>query len=245
VIIDDLRGLRSRTAEAEWLDGPGLTERDLAGNLADIAMTNRVLRWTALTVRYVEQLTSGVPSSRPLAVLDVATGSADVPLALVRWARRHGRPVAVTAVDLNPQVLEVARRACARCPEVTLVEADALALPFVEGAFDLALCSTALHHFDPAAAVILLRGLARVAGRGIVVADLERSALGYVGARALALLWRNALTRHDGPLSVRRAYTPAEARALLRRADLAHGQVTRHFPCRMVLWEQRGPGPGL
>jgi 2-polyprenyl-3-methyl-5-hydroxy-6-metoxy-1,4-benzoquinol methylase len=240
----DVRGLRARAGEAEWLDAADVSGRDVASNLAEIAATNRALGWTALMVGYVAPLAATLPRHRPLAVLDVATGGADVPRALVTWARRRGLPLTVTAVDRNPRVLEVARSASAGFPEISLVEADALALPFADGAFDVALCSLALHHFEPGAAVDVLRGLARVARAGIVVADLERSMLGYAGARALTLLWRSPLTRHDGPLSVRRSYTHEEARDLLRRAGLAHGTVTRHFPCRLVLQARRAPRPG-
>jgi len=232
-LAGDLWGLRCRAAQQEWLDDPNLAPQALARNLAEIAATNRALGWTRLTLRYLERLTVTSPG-RTLAVLDAATGAGDVPLAVARWARRRGLPITVTAVDVSPAVLEVARHACAGYPEITLLPADALALPFAPAAFDVALCSLALHHFAPPEAVALLGELARVS-RAIVAPDLERSALAYLGARALTLLWRSPLTRHDGPLSVRRAYTPTEARGLLRRAGLSGARVRRHFPCRMVL----------
>lgn len=229
-------GLSRRSQEEEWLDSTGLSQHVLGRNLAEMAATNRLLRWTALTLRYVQQLTSGCPATEPLYVLDVATGSADVPRALVTWARQTGRPIAIAAVDLSPAVLAVARPSCTGYPEITLIEADALHLPCADGSVDIALCSLALHHFAPEDAVIALRELARVSRRGIVVCDLERSLFGYLGALALSLLWRSPLTRHDGPLSVRRAYTRAEIHALLDRAGLSRLHVTRHFPCRIVAW---------
>jgi hypothetical protein len=61
----------------------------------------------------------------------------------------------------------------------------------------------------------------RVARLGVVVNDLAR------GRVPLALAWltlhavtRNPYTLHDGPLSVRRAYTPAEATSLAEGAGL-------------------------
>ncbi|GAC1437077.1 MAG: hypothetical protein NVSMB65_11270 [Chloroflexota bacterium] len=235
MVARHLWGLRRRVDEGEWLDMPGLEGSDLVRNLAEITATNRLLGWTRLTVRYVERLAHGLPAGQPLTVLDVAAGAGDVPRALVTWARRRGLSIAVTAVDLSPAVLAVARRRCATYPEITCRQADARALPWPDRAFDVVLCSLALHHFDPGEAEIVLRELARLARRGIVVPDLERSVLGYLGARVLSLIWRSPLTRHDGPLSVRRSYTPTEARYLLQRAGLTRGRVTRHFPCRMVL----------
>jgi len=67
----------------------------------------------------------------------------------------------------------------------------------------------------------VLREMARVARIGVIVDDLLRSRLGYLGARLMrTLLTANRLTRHDGPLSVRRAYRPSELAELLRRAGI-------------------------
>ena len=74
-----------------------------------------------------------------------------------------------------------------------------------------------------------------MARRGVVVSDLERSAPAYVGARLMALVLRNPLTAHDGPVSVLRAYTPPELLALARRAGLRDVRVRRGVPFRMTL----------
>jgi hypothetical protein len=71
----------------------------------------------------------------------------------------------------------------------------------------------------------------RVARVAVIVNDLTRSRLGY------ALVWLSTrvlgcgpMARHDGPLSVRRAYTPDELRALGARAGLAGARVRRYAP---------------
>jgi len=54
-----------------------------------------------------------------------------------------------------------------------------------------------------------------------VVNDLTRGWLPWAGGWVLLhLATRNRFTRHDGPLSVRRAYLPREARALIKGAGL-------------------------
>jgi hypothetical protein len=112
---------------------------------------------------------------------------------------------------------------------------DALALPYAAGSFDLALCTLALHHFAPDAATLLLRSLARV-GRRVLVYDVVRSPLAYAGVVALTRLARmDPMTCHDGPVSVRRAYSAAEARALAAEAGLRHAQVRVGFPFRLAL----------
>jgi len=46
---------------------------------------------------------------------------------------------------------------------------------------------------------------------------------------------RHPMTRIDGALSVRRAYTPGELLRLARAAGLSQARVVEHFPWRMTL----------
>jgi hypothetical protein len=82
-----------------------------------------------------------------------------------------------------------------------------------------------------------LRELARVSRRAVVVSDLERSLPNWLGALVLgATVWRgNRLTRHDGPLSVRRSFTAAELVELAERAGFTGARAYRHFPWRLIL----------
>jgi ubiquinone/menaquinone biosynthesis C-methylase UbiE len=173
-------------------------------------------------------------------VLDVGTGAADTPLALLEWANRSHRHLDVTGLDVSPQILEVAREVVGRHP-VTLVPGDARALPFPDTSFDVVISLGVLHHFDGADACRVLREMWRVARIGIVVADLERSYPAYLLAQVvLRTIVRNPLTRHDGLISVKRSYTAAELRALAGSAGLTGAIVHRHFPLLQVLVARRG-----
>lgn len=200
------------------MDCPGHDPAELAGNLGDLGRVNRWLGGARLTIRGVESLMAKAPPNAPLVILDVGTGAADVPDALVSWGRRSGRPIGVLATDASAEILARARPTS---PDIQLAVADGRRLPLADRAVDVSVCSLVLHHLGPEDAVTLLREMARVARRGIVVNDLVRSWLGYAGALLLArLATRNRLTRHDAPLSVRRAYTQSELRDLLRAAGL-------------------------
>jgi ubiquinone/menaquinone biosynthesis C-methylase UbiE len=170
-----------------------------------------------------------VPLRRRLTVLDIGTGSADVPMAIVRWARRMGRPIRVLALDQDGDTLGIARRALSRYPEIVLVRGDARALPVRARGVDVVVSALTLHHLEPDDAARALGEMATVARAGVVVNDLERSRAGvllvWLATRALA---RSPLSRHDGPLSVRRAYTPSEALALCATAGLGGASVRRY-----------------
>ena len=224
-----------RARGTERMDEPGVDPRLLEGSLAHLRAVNRWLGGERVAISAFRALLSPLPPAR-YTLLDVATGSADLPRALVRWSRTTRTPLAVRATDAHAQTLATARRESAPYPEIEVEHADARALAYAGGAFDFALCSTALHHFDEADAVQVLRELARVARRGVVVSDLARSRPALLGAELLAATcWRrNPITRHDGPLSVRRAYTPEEVRVLAARAGL-HGARVRGCPVFRLL----------
>lgn len=214
----------------ELLDGPApFVER--ARSLADVARLNGAFGGRLLTLRHVRRLLARLPLGRTATVVDFGTGGADIPRALVRWARRARRPIRVFALDRDAATLAVARGTVAGYPEIVLVQADALALPFRPGAVDVAISALTLHHLEPPAATTYLAAMNAVARAGIVVNDLARSRVGWalvwLVTRLFACGW---MSRHDGPLSVRRAYTADEVRGLCARAGLAGARVRRYVP---------------
>jgi SAM-dependent methyltransferase len=212
----------------ELLDGPLTDLPALRGNLRDLA---RVNRWTGGVDLSRRALAALAPPPLAISLLDVGTGAADIPVALLADARRAGRELTITAVDSRDEVLAAARAAepeLDRTPGLTLDVADGRSLPYGDGSFDVGHASLVLHHLEPDEAVAFLGELARVARLGIVVNDLGRSPLTYFGARVLSRIGtRNHFTRHDAPLSAQRAYTHGEVVGLLLGAGLRPVYLTR------------------
>jgi SAM-dependent methyltransferase len=220
----------------ELIDRPGLPRAEIDEALRDIQWVNRRLGGWSAVRRYLPRLLQAIPPGRPLRVLDLGTGSADLPRRIAAFCANAGRPAMVVGVDMSPEVLEFARRECAAEKAVRLVRADVLRLPFRHAAFDLVLCSLLLHHFAPAAAVRLLREMAAFSRGAVLVNDLERHRAAHVGIWILSRLQRRGrLFRHDAPVSVLRAYRLEELRGLLGDAGLAHLQVDRVRPFRLCI----------
>lgn len=227
-----LRSPLPRSPETELLDQPEHDLAELADNLRDLRELDRYLGGTALTWRALWPLLRELPRGTSTSLLDVATGGADGPRGLAARARRRGYQLNPIASDRLSDVLRLARAAGARFP---LIQHDALAIPLPDRAVDFVTCSLALHHFDPPAAVALLRELGRVARRAVIVSDLRRGRLAYLGAQALARGPWHAMARHDGPLSVLRAYTLAEARDLVTQTRLPGARVLSQPLFRMII----------
>jgi ubiquinone/menaquinone biosynthesis C-methylase UbiE len=229
--------VRRLAATPELLDGPLDDVAALRGNLRDLRRVNRYLGGSLLSRKAVDLLLAGEPG--PHSLLDVGTGAADIPLALLHTAAMSGRELRIVALDIRPEVLEAARSIdphLERLDNLQLRAADGRALPYRDRTFDIVHASMVVHHLDPLDAVAFLREARRVARRGVVVNDLIRGRLNWAGAWLLTrLATRNRLTRHDGPLSVRRAYSRMEARELLVSAGLQSvGEFTAPFGYRMA-----------
>jgi ubiquinone/menaquinone biosynthesis C-methylase UbiE len=210
----------------ELLDGPLDDRAALIGNLRDLRRSNRLIGGTHLSRRALYALLAGRewPADRAISLVDVGTGAADIPAALIADAARRGRRLQAVAVDSRAEVLDAA---VALDPSLSAVAgltfrvSDGRTLPFEDRTFDVAHASLVLHHLEPDAAVAFLAELRRVARVGVIVNDLLRSRLTWLGAVLLSrVATRNRLSRNDAPLSARRAYTEAELDRLLDAAGL-------------------------
>jgi SAM-dependent methyltransferase len=230
-----LFGVPPRCCRTELLDHAEHDPAELARNFRDIQRVNQLLGGTATIIRHLPRLLGALPPTQPVTVLDLATGSADIPLAISRWAKQHGRTMTIVASDSSEAILALARKQVDGCPNITVAQYDARAVPLPDKQFDIVLCSLSLHHFTPDDAVRVLREMDRLARTGFVLNDLRRGRLGYTAAwTASRLTTRNRLTRNDAPLSVLRAYTPHELEGLLVRAGIDDAVISTHPWFRMA-----------
>jgi SAM-dependent methyltransferase len=230
------RGL-TRVDETEWLDQGRGSQADVAANLDEMWRLNRWLGGlSALTCHLYPRLSAAGPAT----VLDLGTGSAQLPLAVAGWARARRRRVTMIGVDWAARNLRVARRHARGDGALQLMQADARCLPLAPHSADFVISSLFLHHFAPDALAELLRAAYAVTRRALIMSDLVRGVLPEMAFRLVQpALARHPLTRHDGRLSIRRAYTPAELRALAAAAGLPQARVYEHWPWRMTLVADR------
>ncbi|HEY2587374.1 MAG TPA: methyltransferase domain-containing protein [Tepidisphaeraceae bacterium] len=233
--------LSSRRREAEWMDAPDADPEWLRKSLAFIRRVNVLFGYTRATLSHFERFSAGWRRGETIRILDVATGSADIPRAILRWAQRRGFDVRVVGIDLHAKTLSEASIESNGDARLRLVRADALCLPFADNSFDYAVTNMFLHHLDDDQIVVVLREMARVARRGIVAADLNRNARAYrwIG---LFTLWANPMVRHDARVSVAQAFTRDEVLALRERAGVGFASYYQHFGHRFVLAGQKADG---
>jgi SAM-dependent methyltransferase len=226
----------ARRLDPEWMDRADNVPADIVGALDDIRLVNRYLRGSNVLASAVRPFLSRRGPGEALSILDVGTGGGDLPLDLVRHARRLDRKIRIVAVDREPVVLDYAREKTAGTPEIEICGADAFNLPFPPGSFDLVTASMFLHHFTHDDAVRLLAGFKALARHAVLINDLRRHVVSwtFIGL-ASRVTRRHPMFVHDAPLSVLRGFTEAELLAAAREAGSASATVERRLPYRLLL----------
>ncbi len=234
-----------RVDAPEILDSDACSPEDAKAVLEVIGRVNRWFGGIATTEKMVERVARATGTSR-FSLLEVAAGLGGVPDTARRNLARRGITLDVTLLDIAPSHLPGENSAADVIDRNRGVVADALALPFRDGAFDLVRCNLFAHHLDPLRLAQFVREGLRVSRRALLINDLVRHqlhlALAYIGYP----LMRNRVAWLDGLTSVRRAYVPNEIRSMLASGFPAgtspRVEISRHYLFRMgvIAWKTGG-----
>ena len=100
-------------AEPELMDRPQPVTAELVSDLRNLRQLNRHFGSYALTTHFLRRW---IQPGAQLRVLDLATGSGDIPRLVIDYARKVGATVTVEAIDQQSSTLEIARGLSADYP---------------------------------------------------------------------------------------------------------------------------------
>ncbi|HEX7854554.1 MAG TPA: methyltransferase domain-containing protein [Sphingobium sp.] len=230
-----------RSHQPEWMDGEDVTEAEFAACLRDLATVNTLTLARPPTLAFVAQALARTAPDRVLTLVDVGYGAGDMLRAIHKLAARKGRTMRLIGLDINPRSLPAARAATPPDMAIDYRTGDAFLIP-AEEPIDLIVSSLVTHHMDDAGIVRFLRWMEGRAQSGWFVNDLHRHALPYHVFRlfSAAMRW-HPFVRHDGPLSIARAFHREDWNAFLAQAGVADvAEIYWRFPFRYCVsrWQQ-------
>lgn len=203
------------SAELELMDRPQPVSTELERDLKNLRDLNRWFGSYALIAHF---LTRWIKPGARLRIVDLGTGSGDIPRLIADYGRKIGAQLQIEAVDQQGSTLEIARKLSVGYSEIDFVEGNILEWSASDRC-DLVLCTLALHHFSEADALRLLRHCRELSRKFVLVSDLRRGSLTNIGVWLLtATLFRDAMTKYDARLSAARAFSFSEMEELARRA---------------------------
>jgi 2-polyprenyl-3-methyl-5-hydroxy-6-metoxy-1,4-benzoquinol methylase len=221
-------------AEPELMDRPQPVTQELVSDLRNLRQLNRHFGSYALIEHFLRRW---ILPGTEMRVLDLATGSGDIPRLVVDHARKVGATVSIDAIDRQSSTLEIARDLSGDYPEISYLEGDVLNFGEQGPTYDLVLCSLALHHFEEDAAVQLLGRCRELSSGFVLVSDLRRGPLATIGVYLLtALVFRESMTRIDARLSAERAFSFDEFRSLAVRAGWKNFGHRKFRFARQAIW---------
>lgn len=239
-----LRAVRDRllaTDEREYVDDPSVAEAQRRAIHEQLDRANRFGRLydglALLLFPLVEQAARRAPG-RPVRVLDVGTGHGGAVIELSRRASGRGLACGWTGLDLSCDVVRLAREKAAQSgTSAVFVAGDATGIPAADGAFDVAFTTLSLHHMPPDAVRRVVAEMHRVAGTGLLLADLRRGlgTLAVLSAGLFVLERGRVGLAHDGRISARHAYD-ADELAFIVGATPAAGYLRRIAVPFLNIW---------
>jgi 2-polyprenyl-3-methyl-5-hydroxy-6-metoxy-1,4-benzoquinol methylase len=220
-------------AVLEMMDRPQPVSAELERDLERLRQLNRWFGSHRLVLNFMRRWIKPHTRTR---IVDLATGSGDIPRLIANYARGIRAQVEIEALDRQSATLEIARKLSSSYPEISYREANILEWNSVE-AYDIALCTLALHHFSDEDAVRVLRQCHQLSRRFVLVSDLRGGVFLRTGVYLLtAMIFREPMTRHDARLSAVRAFSFSEMRNLALRAGWEHFGHKKFRFARQAMW---------
>jgi len=222
-----------RDLQPEEMDDPRLPEDQHVAALQGLSRINRFTGVAPAMYRRIKNYARVL--GRPIRILDIATGSGDLPIYWTKQAIADGISIHCTGLDISPTAVEFAieQAKLAKC-DVQFLQRDVLADRLIPG-YDFITCGLFMHHLTEAQICHLLTSMQAVAGHGVVICDLERSranlALVWIAAHALS---RSKVVHVDAIRSVHSALTRSEFRAIAQRVLDRPLRVIGLPPCRFI-----------
>ena len=216
-----------RSYNKELMDDFSISDGDLVDALRELRLINKFLGGISVSSEGVSWFADKQQSS--LTILDVGGGSSDI---LYSLAKKNIK-ADIYSVDLNKNICHYQKKFAGNDK---IICADALNLPFKDKSFDLIHASLFLHHFKETEIIKIIKQWLLISERGIVINDLRRNILAYVGIRILTLFFsQSRLVKNDGPLSVRRAFVKRDLVNILQDGGVNHYHIKRKWAFRFLI----------
>jgi SAM-dependent methyltransferase len=229
--MDDLS---QRSARPELMDTESVSFEEFHECLHTLRIINTFTLAYRPTLRWFERMTAGAGSEQSLSVLDVGCGGGDMLRRIWRWARKRHFDLELIGIDLNPWSKESAEHVTPKDAPIRFETANVFSLDPSRRA-DFIVSSLFAHHLTDGELIRFIRWMDCHATRGWFINDLHRNPVPYLFIKyAGRLLISDRMNRHDGPVSVARAFTASEWRHLLEEAGIPpeRTKIEWFFPFR-------------
>ena len=232
-----MRSFAKRSTQLEEMESPDISEKALTDCLNDLARANTLTLARPPTLSWLGRATRSLARGASFTLLDVGYGQGDMLRAIYRWAVKRGLQPRLTGVDLSPWSATAAAAATDATWKINYLVGDVFNYKPDEP-IDFVVSSLVAHHMSDDQLVHFIQWMEGNARRGWFINDLHRHPLAYYGFSVLSrATFLHRMVRHDGLISVARAFTRADWLRLLAAAQIApqSASIDWRFPFRFCI----------
>jgi ubiquinone/menaquinone biosynthesis C-methylase UbiE len=240
-----MHDLSNRVLRSELLDEGQIPDEEVRRTFLDLRRINRIFGGRRILL---DALASEVArhSLTRFTVLDIATGSCDLPMAILDYARQRKLEAQVFALEYHHRYLALFRKELAAYRSLYPFCADALRAPVPNQGFDFVTCCHFLHHLPNDQTAKLLSNMCQWARYAVIVCDLERHLLPYLFFRFFNRFFTtSSVSRNDGLISLEQSFRKEELMRTAESAGLISYTVKRHWPFQLLLTAEITDGLGV
>ena len=211
-----------RTDEPEIMDDFAMEGEILRDALDKIAKINQLLGGNKLTLQGVQDILDSVPNDSEIVVVDVGCGNGDMLRNLAEFGLKNDYKFRLIGIDANNFTISHAQQLSKNYSNISYICLDIFSESFQELKYDILLCTLTLHHFKDDEISDLLSTFYKNATIGIVINDLQRSAVAYRLFQALCFVFHlNDMSREDGLTSILRGFKKEELVAFSKKLNFS------------------------
>lgn len=213
-----------RTDEPEIMDDFAMEGEILRDALDKIAKINQLLGGNKLTLQGVQDLLPANPNE--IVIVDVGCGNGDMLRTLAEFGLKNNLKFKLIGIDANNFTISHAKQLSENYPNISYLCQDIFSKEFLDVKYDIILCTLTLHHFKDDEIVYLLNTFYTTATIGIVINDLQRSAIAYRLFQGLCFVFQlNAMSREDGLVSILRGFKKEELVAFSKKLNFSKYKI--------------------
>lgn len=233
---------KKRSERQELMDDLSLKHEALRKNLEELETINHWLGGRKLLIGALDKIYKKYKlyfNSKKIVIGDLGCGGGDLLRAMSQWAKRNGVDVELIGIDANPFMIDYAIEKSHLYPNLQYKVLNIFSPEFKKIPFDIVTINTVCHHFSNAELITLFSALKKQVGLAVIMNDLQRHRISYLAIRCLSVLFKfSYLAKHDGPLSVLRAFHKIELMALLEKASINFYQMKWRLAFRweVIIW---------
>jgi len=202
---------------AEFLDSADCDPQLAYTSFRFMRLVNRFAGGTQAVRNFLAGEMCKYDLNRPMRVLDIGSGTCDIPLAVTKWAQKKSHRIEFTCIEINETALKMAAENIRKsdCDSIELRNEDILEF-HPQQRFDYAIGSMFFHHFKDDQVLEIIEKLRLYVLKGVLINDLRRSFVNYM--ICLLLVWPLSKgMRRDALISIRKGFKPDELRRVLSR----------------------------